>query len=114
AVLNLVRHKPWFYRLHKALLDVIMAGPSAGADAAFLAAGYEKLGFRDRACAWYGRAMEGAAAAGHFAEAAAFGDQLAALTADPEARLQVELSVVHIVAQGRQFEEAKARLARIE
>ncbi|WP_437320810.1 protein kinase domain-containing protein [Sorangium sp. So ce385] len=114
AALNLVRHRPWFHRLHRALLDAIAGGPSAEADAAFLAAGYEKLGARDEARAWLGRAMEGAVAAGLFAEAAALGEELAALTADPEARLDVELEVVRVLARARRFEEAKARLARLD
>ncbi|WP_437563091.1 protein kinase domain-containing protein [Sorangium sp. So ce542] len=114
AALNLVRHRPWFHRLHRALLDAIAGGPSADADAAFLAAGYEKLGARDEARAWLGRAMEGAVAAGLFAEAAALGEELAALTADPEARLDVELEVVRVLARARRFEEAKARLARLD
>src|SRR5262249_54851162 len=58
--------------------------------------------------------MEGAGAAGRFAEAAAFGEKLAALTTDPEARFNVELAIVHALSQGRRFEEAKGRLARIE
>ncbi|WP_437338554.1 serine/threonine-protein kinase [Sorangium sp. So ce394] len=114
AALNLVRHRPWFHRLHRALLDAIAGGPSAEADAAFLAAGYEKLGARDEARAWLGRAMEGAVAAGLFAEAAALGEELAALTADPEARLDVELEVVRVLVRARRFEEAKARLARLD
>src|SRR5262249_50737107 len=114
AGLNLVRPRPWFYPLHPALLHAITPGPGAHIDRSFLASGYEKLGLRDKACVWLGRAMEGAGAAGLFPEAAAFGDQLAALTADPEARLDVELAVVRVVAQGRRFEEAKGRLARIE
>src|SRR5262249_54240508 len=74
AGLTLLRPRPWFFRLHRALLDAIAGGQTAEADAAFLAAGYEKLGVLDEARAWLGRAMEGAIAAGLFAEAVAFGE----------------------------------------
>lgn len=110
AVLNLVRQRPWFYRLHRALLDAIAKGQDAAVDAAFLAEGYEKLGEQDLARTWLGRAMEGAIHAGLFAEAAAFGDRLAALAADPAVRADVELAIVRALVQGRQLEEAKARL----
>ncbi|MGK3987325.1 AAA family ATPase [Sorangium sp. So ce136] len=114
AALNLVRQRPWFCRLHRALLDAVAGGPSAATDAAFLAAGYEKLGARDEARLWLGRAMDGATAAGLFGDAAAFGDELAALTADPEARLDVELEVARVLVRARRFEEAKGRLARLD
>src|SRR5262245_24056788 len=111
AVLNLVRQRPWFCRLHRALLDAVAEGPSAAADAAFLSAGYEKLGVREAARRWLSRAMEGAMGAGLFAEAAEFGDRLAALTEDGEARAGLSLDVVRLLVRGRLFEEAKRRLA---
>jgi tetratricopeptide (TPR) repeat protein len=114
AVLNLVRQRSWFYRLHRTLLDAIAEGPDAAADAAFLSTGYEKLGARGKARTWLGRAMEGAIHAGLFDEAATFGDRLAALTEDPEARADVELAAVRALVQGRQFEEAKDRLERLD
>jgi eukaryotic-like serine/threonine-protein kinase len=110
AVWNLVRQRPWFYRLHRALLDAMARGPGAAEDAAFLAAGYEKLGDLDEARGWFGRAMESAISAGLFSEAAGFGDRLAALTPDPTARADVELAIARALVRGRQFEEAKARL----
>src|SRR4029079_479627 len=70
AVLNLVRQKPWFYRLHRALLDAVAEGPGAAADAAFLAAGYDKLGAAEPARRWLSEAISRATSAGLFAEAA--------------------------------------------
>jgi hypothetical protein len=75
---------------------------------------YEKLGDRDEACAWLGRAMEGALRAGLFADAVGFGDRLAALAPDLTARANAVLATVHALVQGRQIEEAKARLDRRE
>jgi tetratricopeptide (TPR) repeat protein len=114
AALNLVRQRPWFRRLHLALLDTIAKSLGAPEDAAFLAAGYEKLGDRDEARAWLARAMEGAARAGLFDEAMGFGDRLAALAPDPAARVDVELGIVRVLVQGRHCEEAKARLERVD
>jgi hypothetical protein len=94
AVLNMVRQRPWFHRLHRALLDAIAASPGAAADAAFLAAGYEKLGAVEQACVWLRRAMEAAAAAGLSGEAAELGDRLVAKTTDPTARTAAELDIV--------------------
>jgi tetratricopeptide (TPR) repeat protein len=114
AALNLVRQRPWFRRLHRALLDTIAKAHGAAEDAAFLAAGYEKLGDRGEARTWLARAMEGAARAGLFDEAMEFGDRLAALAPDPATRVDVELGIVRALVQGRQLEEAKARLERVE
>jgi tetratricopeptide (TPR) repeat protein len=114
AVLNLLRQRPWFHRLHRALLDAVAAHPDARGDAAFLATGYEKLGVRDRARTWLGHAMRGAREAGLFVEAAALGDRLAALTSDPGARADIEIDIVRALVFGRQFEQAKARLARMD
>ncbi|HZF47965.1 MAG TPA: protein kinase [Polyangiaceae bacterium] len=114
AALNLVRQRPWFRRLHRALLDAIAKSPEAAEDAAFLAAGYEKLGDRGEARAWLARAMESAARAGLFDESMRFGDRLAALAPDPATRADIELRIVRALVQGRQFEEAKARLERVE
>jgi serine/threonine protein kinase/tetratricopeptide (TPR) repeat protein len=114
AALNLVRRRPWLYRLHKALLDAIAAGEGAGADAVFLATGYEKLGLRDEARTWLARAASDAALAGLFAEAAELSDRLAALTAEPERRAEVELSAVRALLKGRLFDEAGRRLRDLE
>lgn len=113
AALNLVRQRPWFSRLYRALLDAIANRPSASADAAFLATGYERLGAVEPARTWLRRAMDGAAAAGLFAEAAELGDRLAALSPALDARAGVSLDVVRALVRGRQFEDARQRLARL-
>ena len=116
AALNLVRQRPWFSRLYRALLDVVARGEGGtvhGADAAFLATGYERLGALDPARVWLRRAMDGAALAGLFADAADLGDRLAAITPDADVRTSVALDVVRALVRGRQFEDAKQRLARL-
>jgi serine/threonine protein kinase/tetratricopeptide (TPR) repeat protein len=114
AALNLLRQRSWFFRLHRALLDTLARQEKALADAAFLATGYEKLGDTGEARLWLGRASTRATLAGLFVEAAELGDRLAALTPDPLARLAVELDVVKAVIQGRRFEDARARLGRLD
>ncbi|HRI71239.1 MAG TPA: AAA family ATPase, partial [Polyangium sp.] len=113
AALNLVRPKSWFRRLYRKLLDTIAALSNADEEAAFLANGYEKLGERKDARVWLGRAMDRSMRAGLFTEAMMLGDRLAAMAPDEDARIDVELTIVRALVQGRQFEEAKTRLERI-
>ena len=113
AALNLLRPRPWFHRLHRALLDGMAEGAPEKVDAAFLATGYERLGALAEARLWLGRAMEKAGAAGLFDEAAAFGDRLAAITDDAGARARLAFEAVRMLIRGRKFEEAKQRLDRL-
>ncbi|WP_437280608.1 AAA family ATPase [Sorangium sp. So ce375] len=113
AALNLLQRRPWFQRLHRALLDALAEGAQGRVDAGLLGAGYERLGAVAEARRWLGRAMAEAAAAGLFEEAAAFADRLAALAADPEARAGLEIDAVRALIQGRKLEEASRRLARL-
>ncbi|WP_437815770.1 serine/threonine-protein kinase [Sorangium sp. So ce1078] len=114
SVLNLVRPRPWLRRLHRALLDAIARGPTAAADAAFLAAGYERLGAAQEARRWLRRAMEAAVSAGLFVEAVELGDRAAALTDDPDERAAAEIDVVRALLLGRKLEEAQRRLTALE
>ncbi|WP_437869880.1 serine/threonine-protein kinase [Sorangium sp. So ce363] len=113
AALHLTQRRPWFQRLHRALLDALAEGAQGRVDAGLLGAGYERLGAVAEARRWLGRAMAEAAAAGLFEEAAAFADRLAALAADPEARAGLEIDAVRALIQGRKLEEASQRLARL-
>ncbi|HVK66435.1 MAG TPA: protein kinase [Polyangium sp.] len=113
AALNLLRPRPWFHRLHRALLDGMAEGVPAQIDAAFLATGYERLGALVEARVWLGRALEKAGAAGLFEEAAAFGDRLAAITDDAETQARLAFEGVRMRIRGRKFEEAKQRLDRL-
>ncbi|CAN91745.1 Protein kinase [Sorangium cellulosum So ce56] len=113
AALHLTQRRPWFQRLHRALLDALAEGAQGRVDAGLLGAGYERLGAVAEARRWLGRAMAEAAAAGLFEEAAAFADRLAALAADPEARAGLEIDAVRALIQGRKLEEASRRLARL-
>lgn len=110
ASLNLARQKPWFYRLHRTLLEVIASGPDAAADASFLARGYDQLGDREHARLWFARAMQAALRAGLFEEATCLGDRLAALAPDAITRGEVQLDVVRSLVLGRQFTVANERL----
>jgi eukaryotic-like serine/threonine-protein kinase len=112
AVLNLVRPRAWFYRLHRALLDALAERASGLEEAAFLADGYEKLGALLAARGWLARAMQAASASGLFIEARELGDRLAARVTEPEAREALSLDVIRALLRGRSFEEAKLRLAR--
>ncbi|WP_437336405.1 serine/threonine-protein kinase [Sorangium sp. So ce394] len=114
AVLNLARPRPWLRRLHRALLDAIARGPTAAADAAFLATGYERLGAAPEARRWLGRAMEAALASGLFVEAVEFGDRLAALAEDPDERAAFEIEAVRALLRGRKLEEARRRLDALD
>jgi serine/threonine protein kinase len=113
AALNLSRQRPWFFRLHRALLDALAAGRGGPPSAVFLATGYEKLGAADEARTWLGRAMDEAVGAGLFSEAADLADRLVALLPAEEARAAVELDAVRALVQGRRFEEARERLGRL-
>ncbi|WP_438035451.1 serine/threonine-protein kinase [Sorangium sp. So ce204] len=113
AALHLTQRRPWFQRLHRALLDALAEGAQGRVDAGLLGAGYERLGAVAEARRWLGRAMAEAAAAGLFEEAAALADRLAALAADPEARAGLEIDAVRALIQGRKLEEASRRLARL-
>ncbi|WP_441288221.1 serine/threonine-protein kinase [Sorangium sp. KYC3313] len=113
AALRLTQRRPWFQRLHRALLDALAEGAQGRVDAGLLGAGYERLGAAAEARRWLGRAMAEAAAAGLFEEAAALADRLAALAADPEARAGLEIDAVRALIQGRKLEEASRRLARL-
>lgn len=113
AALNRFRPKPWFHRIHRALLDAIAERDAASVDAAFLSAGYEKLGAVPEARLWLGRAMRAAVASGLFTEAAELGDRLAAITKEPDARATIELDAARALILGRRFEDAARRLDRI-
>lgn len=112
AVLNLVRRKPWFPRLHRALLDTLAS--SREADPAFLAAGYDALGAAPQAREWLRRAMEAAVAAGLIAEAVEMGNRRAALAESPAARVAATLDTVRALLVGRRFAEAEVRLRLLE
>ncbi|MGK4001065.1 AAA family ATPase [Sorangium sp. So ce1036] len=114
SVLNLVRPRPWLRRVHRALLDALARRPAAAADAAFLAAGYERLGAAPEARRWLGRAMEAAMSAGLFTEAVELGERLAALVEDPDERAAAEIDVVRALLRGRKLEEARRRLAALD
>ncbi|WP_437678463.1 serine/threonine-protein kinase [Sorangium sp. So ce131] len=114
AVLNLVRPRPWLRRLHRALLDTVARGPQAAADAAFLAAGYERLGAAAEARRWLRRATEAAVSAGLFAEAVELGDRLAALAEDPDERAAAEIEAVRALLRGRKLEEARRRIDALD
>lgn len=113
ALLNLVRSRPWFHRLHRALLDNVAEAPST-ADATFLAIGYEKLGLRTQARNWLQRAITTLIGSGLFIEAADLGDRLAGFAESLEERVDVELEVVRALVLGRTLQGIKERIARIE
>lgn len=110
AALNWRSARPWFPRLHRALLAVIAARDDAASEAEFLATGYEKLGARDLALHWLTRAADEATSAGRFGEAARFGERKIALSRDADERMDAELDLVLALIRGRKLEEAALRL----
>lgn len=114
AVRNMVRARPWFLRLHRALLQTLAELPEAQVDAAFLAAGYDALGDAPRARTWLRKAIQRAVRAGLLAEAVAMGDRMAALADGPAARAEAQLDTVRALIAGRRFEEADVRLRLVE
>jgi serine/threonine protein kinase/tetratricopeptide (TPR) repeat protein len=112
AALNLVRRRPWFGRLSRALLDALALG--GGDDAAFLAEGYEKLGATEPARRFRRKALGEAADAGLFDEAAEHGDRLAALAETETERRDTALVVIAALVKGRRFRDARRRLDRLD
>lgn len=113
AALNLVRRRPWFGRLHRALLDALALRDGGAHEAAFLAEGYEKLGAAEPARRFRRRALAAATDAGLFDEAAEHGDHLAALAESEAERRNAALAVVAARVKGRRFREARRRLDRL-
>lgn len=110
SVLSLLRARPWFQQLHRALLDRLARGPGSFADAAFLASGYDALGAAEPARLWLRRAMEAAVRSGLLAEAAEMAARRAALSEKGDERADAQLDVVRALVLGRRFEEAELRL----
>jgi tetratricopeptide (TPR) repeat protein len=96
--------------MHRALLDTIATQKGKSTDAAFLAAGYERLGDERNARLWLKRGIRAAASAGLFEEAIVLGDRLAALTTAPRARQRIGLDGVRFAIVGRLFDDARRRL----
>ncbi|MFO0755426.1 MAG: AAA family ATPase [Byssovorax sp.] len=114
SILDQLAKKPWFRRVHRALLDVIAARSQGDTDAAFLAAGYESLGDATAALPWIERGLARAFATGAFQEAIELGERLGRLARTPDERASAELSIAEALlrlgkaAEARPFAE-KAR-----
>lgn len=113
AVLEELKQKPWFRRLHRALLDVVAKDDDAD-DAPFLAAGYETLGAKDLAAHWLRRAVEAALGSGAFDAAAELGERLAKTGRDATERARAGLSVVKALLGAGQPDRAEERLSAVD
>jgi len=113
AVLEDLRQKPWFRRVHRGLLEVVSRGEQASENAPFLAAGYEALGDRDEAARWLGSAVSSALAGGAFEQVIEFAERLAKIAKTSAERARAELSVVDALLRAGRAPEAKEKLERI-
>lgn len=113
AALEDVRQKPWFRRIHRALLEAVAHGELAEENAAFLGAGYESLGDREEAARWFGKAIERALASGEFERVIELGERVAKIAKTSADRARAELWVVDALVREGRAAEAKERLDRV-
>lgn len=113
AVLEDMRARPWFRRLHRALLDSLAHDAEAQGVAAFLAGGYEALGARDEAASWLRRAVDAALTGGAFDEAIELGEKLAKTGRTAAERVRAELSVADALLRAGRAVEAGTRLSTV-
>lgn len=110
ALLRALRVKPWFRRVHRALLDTVAEGGEGDAEAAFLAAGYEALGAQAEAVLWLKKGISRAFATGAFEEAIDLAGRLAKIAKSSSERLRAELSQVEALFRLGRAAEARAKL----
>lgn len=110
ALLRDLRSKPWFRRVHRALLDTVAAGGEGDAEAAFLAGGYEALGAQAEAVQWLKKGVARAFATGAFEDAIDLSGRLGKLAKSPSDRLRAELSGVEALLRLGRAADARARL----
>ncbi len=110
ASLDDLRSRPWFRRVHRALLDGLAASDKDHSDAAFLARGYGKLGVHAEAHAWAQKAVSRATATGSFDEAVEIADRLAEGAPTPSSRAAAHLLAVDALLRSGRTEDARARL----
>ncbi|HZF49598.1 MAG TPA: AAA family ATPase, partial [Polyangiaceae bacterium] len=110
ALLRDLRSKPWFRRVHRALLDTVAGAGEGDQEAAFLAAGYEALGAQGEAVLWLKKGIARAFATGAFEEAIDLGGRLAKIAKSPSDRTRGELSMVEALLRLGRAKEAREKL----
>lgn len=113
SLLEQLAKKPWFRRVHRALLDVIAARTQGDADAAFLAAGYEALGDAGAAVPWLRRGISRAFATGAFAEVIELCEHLAHLGRSADERSAAELFTAEALLRLGRAAEAQPLAERV-
>jgi tetratricopeptide (TPR) repeat protein len=111
AVLEAERVRPWWGRLHRALLEDMEA--DALLDPVALADGYAALGDEELAMRWRWRAVERRLAQGAFEEASQLAEKIAAQLPDGDDRARAQLAGVEAVLRGGDATEARRRLEAI-
>jgi tetratricopeptide (TPR) repeat protein len=110
AVLEDLQKKPWFRRLHRALLEAVSRGEDADEHATFLATGYESLGDREEAAHWLGKAVASALASGAFEQTIELAERLAKLAKSATDRARAEMWAVDALYRAGRAAEARTRL----
>jgi serine/threonine protein kinase len=110
ALLRDLRSKPWFRRVHRALLDTVAASGEGDAEASFLAAGYEALGAQPEAVQWLKKGIARAFSTGAFEDAIDLGGRLGKIAKSPSDRLRADLSVVEALFRLGRAADARAQL----
>ncbi|UQA60884.1 ATP-binding protein [Polyangium aurulentum] len=113
AALEDLQKKPWFRRLHRALLEAVSRGEKADENAPFLAAGYESLGDREEAAHWLAKAVASALSAGAFEQAIDLADRLVKIARTTAERASADLLAVDALFREGRATEARTRLEAI-
>jgi serine/threonine-protein kinase len=110
ALLRALKSKPWFRRVHRALLDTVAAAGEGDAEASFLAAGYEALGAQPEAVLWLKKGIARAFSTGAFEEAIELAERLAKIAKSPSDRGRAEVSAVEALVRLGRAKEAREKL----
>jgi tetratricopeptide (TPR) repeat protein len=110
AVLEDLQKKPWFRRLHRALLEAVSHAENADEHATFLATGYESLGDREEAAHWLGKAVASALASGAFEQTIELAERLTKIAKSATDRARAEMWAVDALYRAGRAAEARTRL----
>jgi serine/threonine protein kinase/tetratricopeptide (TPR) repeat protein len=113
AVLDDLRTRPWFRRVHRSLLEVVAAAGEPD-DAAFLASGWEALRDAAQTARWRTLAVERALETGSFDQAVELGEALERSARDAAERGAATLRIVDALLRAGRGAEARERLTTVD